>query len=204
MDYINKKDLDFKEQGADFSTALDTHGIAVGITQDKIDKFNTKKTAFFNALDGHLDAQQAALAATQLKNDTRADFEKYFRELSLFIQNNPDSTNLIIQEFGLPVYDTTPTPIDPVKVDDLKAEGLQSGTIKLNWKKASNKPGTLYVIERKQKDDPAYSYVDTCTATKYEHKGQTPGVFALYRIVAKRGSKLSEPSDEVAVYGAEV
>ncbi len=203
MAYVKKKDLDFREQGDDFYKALNTHGVALNITPERIADFNTKKDAFSTALTDHLDAQQKALTATQLKDDTRTEFEKDFRELAMFIQRHPDSTNLIIQDFGLPVYDTTPSPIDPVKVDDLKAEGLQSGTIKLNWKKAGNKPGTLYVIERKQKDEPAYAYVDTCTATKYEHKGQTPGVFALYRIVAKRGSKLSEPSDEVAVYGQE-
>ncbi|MBC8384545.1 MAG: fibronectin type III domain-containing protein [Candidatus Cloacimonetes bacterium] len=121
--------------------------------------------------------------------------------MATFIQGHPAATNQMIEECGLPRHDTTPSVIVAVKPDDLKAEGLESGTIKLNWKNGGNKPGTLYRIENKHQEDADFSLVETVTATKYSHKGQTPGLFVLYRIVAKRGEQFSEPSNEVAVYG---
>jgi len=202
-DYVDPNDLQFKEQGIKFLKALTVHAITLGINQTQVDGFTNNKTAFEGALQGHLDARAAALTASGLKNDTRSLFEKNFRNLATFIQGNPAATNEIKQEFGLPIHDTTPSVVVPVQCTDLTAQGLQSGTNVLDWKSGGNKPGTIYVIEKKFKDDPAYSYVDVSTATKYNHKGQTPGVFMLYRVIAKRGDLLSEPSDEAAVYGAE-
>ena len=200
-DYIDSNDLKFSEQGDTLIKGLTKYMADIGISQTQIDGLTAEHAAFASALQAHLDAQQAAKTATGLKNDTRAILEKTFRNLAMFVQNNPAATNEMIEECGLPRHDTTPSVIIPVNPTDLKAEGLESGTIKLNWKNGGNKPNTIYVIEHKHKDDPDFSFVDVSTATKYNHKGQTPGEFVLYRIKAKRGDLISEPSNEVAVYG---
>jgi len=43
--------------------------------------------------------------------------------------------------------------------------------------------------------------VDVTSATKFNHTGQTPGVKAVYRVRARRGTAVSEPSNEAVVYG---
>ena len=38
-------------------------------------------------------------------------------------------------------------------------------------------------------------------ATKFSHTGQTPGVKAVSRVSARRGTAVSKPSNEAVVYG---
>jgi len=203
QDYIKQNDLEFEEQTETLFKGITNHMLEFNLSQAQVDLFGTDKDAFKAALQGHIDAQTAAKTATGLKNDMRTICEKNFRNLATFIQGNPGASNESKQNSGLPIHDTTPSVIVPVQCTDLKATGTQSGTNVLDWKSGGNKPGTIYVIEKKFKDDPEFSYVDVSTSTKYNHKGQTPGVFMLYRIIAKRGDQLSEPSNEASVYGSE-
>ena len=200
-DYVPSEDLQFKEFGENFVKVATVKMLELGLSQAQVDQLTTYQADFDTALDQHIDAQLAAKTATGLKNDTRKLYEKDIRNTATFVQGNPAVTNELKQDLGLPIHDTTPSVVVPVQAADLTAEGTQSGTNVLDWKSGGNKPGTIYVIEKKFKDDPDFSYVDVSTATKYNHKGQTPGVFMLYRIIAKRGDVLSEPSNEASVYG---
>ncbi|MBC8384813.1 MAG: fibronectin type III domain-containing protein [Candidatus Cloacimonetes bacterium] len=200
-DYVDHRDLHFNEQADTLVKGLTKYMAQLNISQGQIDDLSTKQTVFSGSLQVHLDTQLAAKTATGLKNDNREVLERTYRSLATFVQNNPASTNEIIQECGLPRHDTTPSVIVAVEPTDLKAVGKESGTISLNWKSGGNKQGTIYVIENKHEGDADFKFVDVSTATKYNHKGQTPGVFVLYRVLAKRGTQLSEPSNEVAVYG---
>ena len=53
---------------------------------------------------------------------------------------------------------------------------------------------------RKTGESTTYTMVDVVTKTKYDHKNQTPGVKVSYRILAKRGEKLSGHSNIATVY----
>jgi len=202
-DYVPSEDLQFKEFGENFVNVASEKMTELQLSQAQVDQLTTDQTAFDTALDQHLAAQLEAKTATGLKNDNRKLYENNIRNIATFIQGNPAVSNEDKQDLGLPIHDTTPSVVVPVPPADLKAEGTQSGTNLLDWKNGGNKPGTIYVIEKKLKDDPEFSYVDVATATKYKHTGQKPGVFMLYRIKAKRGKLLSEPSNEASVYGSE-
>jgi len=56
------------------------------------------------------------------------------------------------------------------------------------------------LIEAKYGVDGTFNVVDTVTATKYDHKGQTPGVPAWYRITPRRGKLIGESYEVVSVY----
>lgn len=58
----------------------------------------------------HLDAQEAARAATQGKDSARADFTAKIREAAAIVQANPDISDEEKVAAGLPVYKTTRTP----------------------------------------------------------------------------------------------
>lgn len=164
-DYVYQEDEKFEEQSEILYKGITKYMTEFNLTQAQIDEFGTRKDNFKAALQNHIETQILAKTATGLKNDTRALCEKNFRTIATFIQNNPNATNESKQECGLPIHDTTPSVINPVKPDNLIAKAVQSGTIVLNWKKGGNKQGTIYVIERKLKDEAEYSFVDVSTAT---------------------------------------
>ena len=173
---------------------------AFGISQAQYDALDGFLAKFQTKLAAHVTAQAAAKAATEAKNLARTDLIDCFTELVNLIQAKKDVPNELKDAAGIPVHDKIPTEIIPVPPTELTAESFTNKKNGLNWKNGGNKPGTLYVIEAKIGEATSFSFVDVITATKYEHTDRTVGVKAIYRVRAKRGNKISDPSNEAAVY----
>ena len=198
--YIPTRDGDFKEFSLKLVGVVKANLTAYGITLAQSDKLELKINDFVVKYGAHLTAKDAAQSATADKNDSRTLAEKDLREVAQIIQNFPEITPALLEAAGLPVHDTTPTPITPVSPESLEAYGDDNGENHLEWKAGDNKPGTIYVIEAKIDPNPEFALVDVVTKTKYIHKGQTPGVRVSYRVKAKRGDLISSPSNVAVVY----
>jgi hypothetical protein len=57
-----------------------------------------------------------------------------------------------------------------------------------------------YIIEAKIGNSAEYMFVKALTKARFEHKNQTPGVRAFYRVKAIRGDLESAYSNEAVVY----
>lgn len=57
------------------------------------------------------------------------------------------------------------------------------------------------MIEAKIGTSTAWVLIDVTSATQYSHVFQQPGVKAIDRVRARRGSVVSEPSNEATVKG---
>jgi len=199
-DYIPARDSEFQNFSNNFAKQATEHQADLFLTVEQTAKLTTSSTDFDAKYDAHLLAQNAAEAATGDKNESRKSFEKEIRSIAGIIQANPDIPNNLREILGLPVHDNIHTHIHPQIPQDLYAEGSPTGVNHLNWEAGENKPGTMYVVEAMQAGEKDFSFVDVVTKTKYDHKGQTPGVMITYQIKAKRGDEVSQPSNNAVVY----
>lgn len=155
-------------------------------------------------LDVGIDERQAtkeaaSAAVTALK-------QKYKRALAAIaalnqtLKGNKDAPAELIEMLGLDVDTGSLTAVIPVPPTDLVVTGNSNGVNLLKWNSGGNKPRTTYIVEAKIGDAPNYVFIKATTKTRFEHKNQTPGVKALYRVKAVHAELESDSSNEAVVY----
>jgi len=198
--YIPHADADFKEFSTNFAKQVATHQAELPVSVEESGKLTTDSTDFNDKYEIHIEAQDVAKGATANKNEAKDSLEDNIRDLAGKIQADKSVSNNLRSILGLPVHDNIHTHIHPQIPQDLYAEGSPTGANHLNWEAGENKPGTMYVVEAMKAGEKDFSFVDVVTKTKYDHKGQTPGVLITYQIKAKRGDEVSQPSNNAVVY----
>jgi len=200
MPLIPNRDNDFENFGIKLGSAVAANPAVYGLTQPQADKIVTKMTNFSTKLSASDTARDLAQSATAEKNESRSDAEKDLREIIGIIYKFPDITPALLEAAGLPVHDNTHTTIVPVEPEELEAKADDKGNVYLNWSAGGNKQNTMYVVEFKRDPAAEFSFVDVVTATKYVHKGQPAGIRTSYRVKAKRGDLVSNPSQVVVLF----
>jgi len=198
--YIPHADADFKEFSTNFAKQVATHQAELPVSVEESGKLTTDSTDFNDKYEIHIEAQDVAKGATANKNEAKDSLEDNIRDLAGKIQADKSVSNNLRSILGLPVHDNIHTHIHPQIPQDLYAEGSPTGVNHLNWEAGENKPGTMYVVEAMKAGEKDFSFVDVVTKTKYDHKGQTPGMMITYQIKAKRGDEVSQPSNNAVVY----
>ena len=172
----------------------------LNLTQEQLDEMNQSLSKLVTALDNVASTKSAAKQAVVFKNNLFKEAIAVVREFNAVFQANKEIPSELIEQLGLNKHDTIPSHETPFQPTDLLIKPLSTGTIKIDWSANGNKPGTQYIIEVKYALDGNFQNVDTVTATKYDHKNQTPGVPAWYRITPRRGKLVGESSEVVSVY----
>lgn len=183
-----------------FVTVAGNNLAALNYTIADIEAMNALLSALETAQTNVIATKAAAKQAVELKDTNKTRVVQDIRSRAKIIQADYKIPNNIREALGLPVYDTIPSHEVPYQITNLTVEGFDFGSNKLNWDKNGNKPGTQYIIEAQYGVDGAFQVIDTVTATRYDHKGQTPGVAVYYRITPRRGKLLGDPSSTVGVY----
>lgn len=160
-------------------------------------------TGYGNSYSTMVTAHDAARAATQTKDTSKAALIANFRAFARRAQANPNVSDALIAQLGLPVHDTTRTPINPVAPVDLVANSFANGEVKLRWKRGGNpRSGIVFWIEASF-DLANWSVVGTSTRASFTLQNQTPGQTRYFRVRATATDKISAPSNEAVIYPAE-
>ena len=110
-DFIKSNDAEFANQVQTFSTVAGGTPLAYGLTPGQITALNGALDSFQSTILDHQAKTDAAKAATEAKSDSRAALEVIFRQLNNQIQANPTVTDGEKAAAGLPVRDTSRTPV---------------------------------------------------------------------------------------------
>jgi hypothetical protein len=87
------------------------HRVALHLTQAQADALGEARGNFETDLTLHVAAQASAKAATQAKDQTKADGELVVRAICKEILNDPTIPDALKEGFGLRPHDTTRTPV---------------------------------------------------------------------------------------------
>jgi hypothetical protein len=128
-DPIPRKETEFSQWGERFTTNLQPSLERFGFPPATYELVVALKTAYINALKVASNPMTRNSGTIKDKNDARKVFEKETRAaIRRYLSYNPDVTNKDREDLGIPVHDTTHTPIPApstrpaleVEVSDIK------------------------------------------------------------------------------------
>jgi hypothetical protein len=199
-DYIPKPDGEAVAYTETLITALESDEAAYGITAAQAIALRAAHTEFENSLNVSNTKKGAAQIAVADKDTKRTALEAELRPIVAQIQVNPAVEDAARVAAGIPIRDTTRTFSNPITPTDLVANADAAGTNSLKWADAGNSTGIQYVVEAKAGSATEFLTVDVVTARTYRHTGRTAGQKVEYRVRARRGSAISDPSNVAVVY----
>jgi len=130
----------------------------------------------------------------------RKDLNKLVSKLEADAKNNDDVSDSLLETLGFDARESNiaAQPLNPPK--ELSVSGSSDGVNRLKFNRNGNKQGTLFYIYAKTGDAGEAVLIEVITGTKYDHKGQKPGVKVQYFVKAKRGEEESAASNTAIVY----
>lgn len=182
------------------NSVVEANSAVFQVTAEELTKMNTKTSDYETKNEGVIAAKGTYANAVEAKDMSREDLLDYYMKLIGRFQNTEGIPDNLKREAGLTVKDMQPTPLHPYEPKNLTAKAKSNGDVDLDWERGENKQGMQFVVELRKKDAVDFTMVDIVTATKYVHKGQTPGENQTYRIRARKGDSYSDPSNEATVY----
>jgi hypothetical protein len=199
-DWIPKPDVEFVAFADRVVSALEADEAAYGLVAADTLSLRAALTQLSNALGASNVAKNNATTAVAAKDARRAEFEGLLRPIVQRVQVNPNVTDAQRTAAALPIRDTVRTVSAPIAPRDLVAVSDGSGVNSLKWNANGNSSGVEYVVEAKVGPALDFSTVDVTRATSYRHSGRTVGQLVNYRVRARRGAALSEPSNVAGVH----
>jgi hypothetical protein len=196
------RDTEIPPYTRQYAAAAEIHKILLKIEEADVTLMRGKTVEFEDCLNAVVAAESALKEAIQAKDHCRISLEDMYNGYTNQFQPNPDCTDEIRAALNITIRDKKTTPNLPQKPEELNADGSPTGVNHLNWKPGDNKKGMQYVIEAMKAGETAFTMVDFTSKTKYDHKGQKPGVQITYQVRAKKGELLSAPSNAAVVYPA--
>lgn len=200
--YYQTKKSNFGAWMANFNSVAAANALDLGLSAGELTEISTTNTSFANAFSNQEAMKDAAKGAIALCDQEWSDALLVVGKYNAQFQAIPGISPELLGQLGLTVPSgggTVPV-FDPI---DLSAIGSSNGVNSLRWKRNGNQSGTVYVIEVSYGNSLSWQIVDTTTRKKFDHPDQTPGNFVRYRVIARRGTTSSNPSNTASVYDPE-
>lgn len=172
----------------------------LGLSEAQIDALAALRDSFSTQLNDQQAKKEASVAATTLVNGTRKSANSEVGALNAVFKASKTIPPELLEKLGLNANGDSLVSSVPVQPVDLVVSGSSNGTNSLKWASGGNKPRVNYIVEAKIGDAANYSFVAVSTKTRYEHKNQTPGARAFYRVKAVSGDQESAYSNEAVIY----
>ena len=172
-----------------------------GCTAAQVTTLNNATSDLVSAL-ANLDAAKALYrSAVETKNAAHAATISAIADIAGEVYATETLSSAQIAATGLAVHDDGPSPSYPQEVTDVVATPYANATVKLQWNRGTNPPGTTFIIE-KSTDNVNWTLVQLATRSKATLSNFAPGVPMWFRITASKNEVNATPSFPVAIYGA--
>jgi hypothetical protein len=197
--YYNMPDAEFLAWMTNFTNVTGANTGALGLSPSQQTALVNAKNAYSNGLIGRQNAADAAKAATLTKDAAKDAALELVRTWANQWQNNPAIPKTLIQQLGLPVRDTTPSPRPIFTPSQLSATGFSNGVNKIRWNRNGNQSGCTFVVEYSRNNGTTWAIAGVTNKARFDHTGQPPKA-TLYRVRAERRGQQSPPTDPVALF----
>ena len=199
-DYLPKKKGDLNAWTTNFISVATANVTTLGFSTGDIATLNSNQAAYNTALNSVETAKGMLKAAVQAEKTATKTMTNTIRTDVRRIQINPAATPALKGQLRINPRTAPKNHTPPITPTGLMVEGFATGVNSLKWDRAGNKPDTIFEIHAKIGESANFAGVGAVTATKFDHVRQTPGVKVVYRVVALRAGRSSEPSTGATVY----
>jgi hypothetical protein len=183
-----------------FINVATTNKAALGITAEQITELTTMRDNLTTKVNDKAAKVEAAKAATTAAGSARRAVNEKVGFYNKILKVNKTIDASLLAALGLNVEADGVGSIVPVAPTDLVVEGRSNGINYLRFKRAGNKSGVNFIVEAKIGGAAQFDFVAVIKKTRFEHKNQTPGVRAVYRVKAVHGDAESTYSNDAVVY----
>ncbi len=183
-----------------FNTVADTNKAELSLASPQLTELQDVKNELEAKLIDRQAKQEAAIASTSALNQTVKNVNGILGAYNTTFKSNKAIPDSMIESLGFDPDDDSPTPIVAIPPSDLVVEGRSNGSNYIKFKRNGNKPVVNFILEMKMGDETQYKFVKVLSKTRFEHKNQTPGVRAFYRVKAVHSDSESTYSNEAVVY----
>jgi hypothetical protein len=201
-DYIPKPDAELPPYLNNFVTYANANLVALGLVAADVTPISTGATSYQTALNAVETAKEALKQAVIAKDTAKKTVTTNLRTTARKLQANPVVTPAQKAALGLTPRTGQRSHVEPSMPDSVLAEGNANGTNLIRWGRSKNPLGTIFVVEVQNPKTGDWHQVGAVSTLRFKHTGQTPGVFQVYRVIATRAGRQSEPSQAASVYGA--
>lgn len=198
-DWFPKPDTEANALADRIVTAIEADEVAFGLVPADTLRLRAKVAAFAAALVAADAAKAQQNIAVAAKDAARKELEDDLRPTVQRVQVNPAVTDETRTAAGIPVRDTVRSYNAPIAPRDLVAQEGANGVHSLKWNGNGNADGVQFVVEGKAPADADFRRLDAVTTTKYSTEPFARGVRIDFRVRARRGTELSEPSNVASV-----
>lgn len=185
---------------ANFVAVATANKAALGLTGEQLTRLAEWRAQFDQQLNDQQAKKEAAGASTTLVNTSRKYLNEEIGSLNGLFKANKSIPPDLIEAMGLHAAGEAVSSHALVAPTDLVVSGSSNGINSLKFSSGGNKDRTTYIVEAKTGDDDVYKFVAVTTKTRFDHRNQTPGVRAFYRVKAVRGDAESAYSNEAVIY----
>lgn len=183
-----------------FNTIADANKTELGLVSTQITELQDVKSELETKLIDRQAKQEAAIASTSALNQTVKNANAILGSHNMTFKSNKAVSDALLESLGLDADDEISTAVSAIAPSDLVVEGRSNGSNYIKFNRNANKPAVKFVLESKIGEETEYKFVKVLSKTRFEHKNQTPGVRAFYRVKAVHGDSESTYSNEAVVY----
>lgn len=195
--YLPSKDNDLAGWLDNYIAIAADNQAALGLTTSDIVQTQAAVTNFEQGISNAFAVHAAAKAATVSKDEARQEVEKIVRAQVKKIQANPAIPNTLRSLLKI----TVPKPRQKVLPVFAPANAVAAveagGIVALTWDANGNAPGVIYMIEVSASAASGWVMVNAQSSTRYLDTPAPGATSVYYRVKARRGKKVSDPSNVV-------
>jgi hypothetical protein len=183
-----------------FINVATTSKTALGITTEQLAELTTMRDNLAAKVSDKAAKIEAARAATTGTSAVRRGVNEKVGFYNKILKVNKTIDPALLTALGLSLNGEGGTPVTPFALTDLVVEGRSNGINYLRFKRGGNKSSVNFIVEAKIGAATEFGFLSVTKKTRFEHKNQTPGVRAVYRVKAVRGDSESTYSNDAVVY----
>ncbi len=183
-----------------FMQGADYWGPTIPLTATEIERVDDGYNTWVTTRDNLQVAKDALRAAQADFDNARAAMIRTMQQVGAKVRVSPNTTDEILSAFGMTIPSGHTGGSAPQVPTDLVANPGSPGVNVLSWKRNGNAPRTIFNIEVRYGATGPWQLIGVTTRTKFQHEGQTPGRFAIYRVTASIRDLQSGYSNEAAIY----
>ena len=180
-----------------FATNFVTVGDDLGFQPEDIAAVTAAANAFSTALTASNAAKDASKVATEVKRSQGPATNTVIRKFVDLVILDDAATPAQFALLGITPATSYAGPVVPPV--SLASAPKADGSCRLTWSRASNAPGTVWVVEVAV-GSGTFAYLATSSRTSYVDDAAEPGIQRTYRVSAQRNGETSLPSSSTTIY----
>lgn len=185
----------------EFAGVCAANAVVLGLSPDEVADIQGEANKVTTKLGEWVAAKGAAANAKSAKNNQFKAGHEYVAQWAKTFRANPVISDDLLYELKLPPHNPPKSTTPPVEVENVVAKGNGQGYIKLQWNRAGNTSGTVFVIEYRTSVGSPWQVLDATTRVRFGFQWQV-GDYIGIRVSARRGNLTSQPSAPVVLWEA--